>query len=66
MYRHNVVDARHVHDVYFVGASEGLSADAGGGFVKIKVRDRDDDADDSTLDASVELNARAKPSTRPG
>ncbi|MGB1012970.1 MAG: hypothetical protein ACPG4T_02465 [Nannocystaceae bacterium] len=40
MHRHKALDSRHVHDVYFVGASHGLSADAGAGGLRIRVGDR--------------------------
>ncbi len=40
MHRHKALNRRHVHDVYFVGASHGLSADAGAGTLRIKVGER--------------------------
>ncbi len=40
MHRHKALSQRHVHDVYFVGASHGLSADAGAGTLRIRVGDR--------------------------
>ncbi|MCA9718659.1 MAG: twin-arginine translocation signal domain-containing protein [Myxococcales bacterium] len=67
MYRHNIVEARHVHDVYFVGAAEGLSADAGGGVVKITVRPDERAApSDDAVEASAEFKVSAKPSHRGG
>ncbi len=68
MYRHKVVEARHVHDVYFIGAAEGLSADAGGGLVKITVGTPDPRAtpNDASAEAEAEVKLSSKPSRRGG
>lgn len=57
MYRHDVLDSRHVHDVHIVGASEGLSVDAGGGVVRIRVLERDQPEPGSDVDAELKVSA---------
>lgn len=66
MFRSDALEARHAHDVYVVSSARGLSADAGGGFVKIKVLDENAPSDDDSKDRRVDVDARvsAKPRRR--